>query len=146
MSIAETVAAQTRRARAAGRKLASASRTAKDATLNDLAASLRAEAALGDAAAPSAGEPAAGEPPAGSVLAANARDVAAARARGANSAFLDRLALTPARLREMADSADDVRKIQGQQTTEIERLLGRKDFDEVVHRDNLVLSKGAVTA
>lgn len=39
-------------------------------------------------------------------------------------------------------SADEVRRIQGQQTSEIEKLLGRKDFDEVVHRDNLVLSKG----
>ena len=39
-------------------------------------------------------------------------------------------------------SAGEVRRIQGQQTSEIERLLGRKDFDEVVHRDNLVLAKG----
>jgi glutamate 5-kinase len=37
-------------------------------------------------------------------------------------------------------SAGEVRRIQGQQTSEIERILGRKDFDEVVHRDNLVLS------
>jgi len=33
----------------------------------------------------------------------------------------------------------DIRKIMGHHSREIEALLGRKDFDEIVHRDNLVL-------
>ncbi|TVZ38291.1 glutamate 5-kinase [Alteromonadaceae bacterium 2753L.S.0a.02] len=37
-------------------------------------------------------------------------------------------------------SSDDARKIIGQPTTKIEALLGYKDFDELIHRDNLVLS------
>lgn len=37
-------------------------------------------------------------------------------------------------------SSDDARKIIGQATTKIESLLGYKDFDELIHRDNLVLA------
>jgi len=37
-------------------------------------------------------------------------------------------------------SSDDARKIIGQPTNRIESLLGYKDFDELIHRDNLVLS------
>ena len=35
--------------------------------------------------------------------------------------------------------ADDARKIRGVQTTDIERVLGYRGLDEVIHRDNLVL-------
>jgi glutamate 5-kinase len=35
--------------------------------------------------------------------------------------------------------AHELRKIKRAQTSEIERLLGYKSFDEIVHRDNLVL-------
>ena len=35
--------------------------------------------------------------------------------------------------------ADEVRKIQGAKTTEIEGRLGYRSFDEVIHRDNFVL-------
>ncbi len=35
-------------------------------------------------------------------------------------------------------SADDVKRIMGMRTSEIESVLGRKDYDEVIHRDNLV--------
>jgi glutamate 5-kinase len=35
--------------------------------------------------------------------------------------------------------ADELRKIQGAKTREIEQRLGYKSFDEVIHRDNLVL-------
>jgi glutamate 5-kinase len=35
--------------------------------------------------------------------------------------------------------ADELRKIQGAKTREIEPRLGYKSFDEVIHRDNLVL-------
>jgi glutamate 5-kinase len=34
-------------------------------------------------------------------------------------------------------SADEVSRIMGHHTREIERILGRKDFDEVIHRDNM---------
>lgn len=37
-------------------------------------------------------------------------------------------------------NSDDARKIIGQPTNKIEGLLGYKDFDELIHRDNLVLS------
>ncbi|MBN1676789.1 MAG: glutamate 5-kinase [Kiritimatiellae bacterium] len=35
--------------------------------------------------------------------------------------------------------SDDIRTIQGARTADIARLLGRKDYDEVVHRDNMVV-------
>lgn len=37
-------------------------------------------------------------------------------------------------------SARDLRRIQGSRTTDIAAILGYKDFDEVIHRDNLVVS------
>jgi glutamate-5-semialdehyde dehydrogenase len=45
------------------------------------------------------------------ILAANAEDVAEVRAGGATSAFIDRLALTPARIEAMADGVATVRGI-----------------------------------
>jgi glutamate 5-kinase len=36
-------------------------------------------------------------------------------------------------------SAEEIRRIQGCKTSEIEKRLGSKEFDEVIHRDNLVL-------
>ena len=36
-------------------------------------------------------------------------------------------------------AAAEVKLIQGKRSTEIEKILGYKDFDEVIHRDNLVL-------
>ncbi len=45
------------------------------------------------------------------ILAANAEDVAEARAGGATSAFLDRLTLTQARIGAMADGIRTVRDI-----------------------------------
>lgn len=35
--------------------------------------------------------------------------------------------------------SDEARTIAGQSTQQIERLLGYKDYDEIIHRDNLVL-------
>lgn len=35
--------------------------------------------------------------------------------------------------------SDEVAKIQGAKTCHIEKILGHKDGDEVIHRDNLVL-------
>jgi glutamate 5-kinase len=35
--------------------------------------------------------------------------------------------------------ADELRKIRGAKTTDIEKALGYKGLDEVVHRDNLVV-------
>ncbi len=37
-------------------------------------------------------------------------------------------------------SSDALAKIQGQHTRDIAELLGAKDYDEVIHRDNLVLT------
>ncbi len=34
----------------------------------------------------------------------------------------------------------DLQKIQGHRSSEIEEILGAKDFDEAIHRDNLVIS------
>ena len=36
-------------------------------------------------------------------------------------------------------SSSEIKLIQGKRSTEIEKILGYKDFDEVIHRDNLVL-------
>ncbi len=36
-------------------------------------------------------------------------------------------------------SADEILKIKGMKSTEIKNILGKKEFDEVVHRDNMVL-------
>ncbi len=36
-------------------------------------------------------------------------------------------------------SADEIEKIKGKKSQEIEKILKRKDYDEVIHRDNLVL-------
>lgn len=36
-------------------------------------------------------------------------------------------------------SSDEVRLIQGRKSKEIAEILGHKDFDEVIHRDNMVL-------
>jgi glutamate 5-kinase len=38
--------------------------------------------------------------------------------------------------------ASELRKIQGAKTREIEQRLGYKSFDEVIHRDNLVVLGG----
>jgi glutamate 5-kinase len=36
-------------------------------------------------------------------------------------------------------ASDDVEKIRGAKTAEISKILGRNDYDEVIHRDNLVV-------
>ena len=36
-------------------------------------------------------------------------------------------------------SATDLERIKGHKTIEIESILGRKDYDEVIHRDDLVI-------
>jgi glutamate 5-kinase len=36
-------------------------------------------------------------------------------------------------------SSDEIKRIKGAQTKDISRILGHKDYDEVVHRNNLVL-------
>lgn len=43
-------------------------------------------------------------------------------------------------------ASDDIQRIMGHKTSEIAALLGRKDYDEVIHRDHLlVLQKGTRT-
>jgi glutamate 5-kinase len=36
--------------------------------------------------------------------------------------------------------ASDIKKVMGAKTSEIEKRLGHKDYDEVIHRDNLVMT------
>jgi glutamate 5-kinase len=38
-------------------------------------------------------------------------------------------------------SASDIRKIMGLKSSKIEQLLGYKDYDEIIHRDNLVVTR-----
>lgn len=78
-------------ARRAARVLALASSEQKDAALAAMAAAIRASAK--------------------EILAANAEDVADAKASGSSSAFVDRLALNEARIAAMADGIDVVRAI-----------------------------------
>ena len=39
-------------------------------------------------------------------------------------------------------ASDEIRLIKGHQSNEIENILGYKDYDEVIHADNLVINKG----
>src|SRR5437868_2785010 len=80
-----------KRARAAARVLALAPADQKNEALQAMQAAILANAAT--------------------ILAANAEDVAEARAGGATSAFIDRLTLTPARVEIMADGIATVRDI-----------------------------------
>src|SRR5437868_2838079 len=80
-----------KRARAAARVLALARADQKNQALEAMERAVRANAGL--------------------ILAANAEDVAEARAAGATSAFLDRLTLTQARVDLMADGFATVREI-----------------------------------
>ena len=75
----------------AARTLALAPGEQKDAALAAMAAAIRANAK--------------------EILAANAEDVAEAKAGGMSSAFVDRLALNEARIKAMADGIDVVRAI-----------------------------------
>src|ERR1700722_13117277 len=82
------VAVMAARARTAARALAPLPRERKDAALHAIAAGLRASRAA--------------------ILAANARDVEAARARGTSPAMVDRLALDAKRIDAMAASVEEI--------------------------------------
>jgi glutamate-5-semialdehyde dehydrogenase len=82
------VPALCRRARAASRTLGPRDRPAKDAALRAIAQGLRARKA--------------------ELLAASAHDVEEARAHGTSGAFLDRLALDPRRVEQMAEAVEQV--------------------------------------
>jgi len=90
-SIADAMADIGRRAKAAGRLLALSPAAQRDAALAAMVKSIRASEA--------------------GILAANAEDVAEAKASGATSAFLDRLALDEKRVAAMADGIEVVRKL-----------------------------------
>src|SRR5580704_7627051 len=79
------------RARAAARVLALASPRQKNQALDAMERAIRANAST--------------------ILAANAEDVAEARASGESAAFIDRLTLTQARIDAMADGVATVREI-----------------------------------
>lgn len=42
-------------------------------------------------------------------------------------------------------TSEDIRKIMGHKTSEIATLLGRKDYDEVIHRDHMLVLNGGRT-
>src|SRR5689334_2499123 len=90
-SIAAAMTDIGRRAKAATRQLALSPATQRDAALAAMARMIRASEA--------------------GILAANAEDVAEAKAGGANAAFLDRLTLTTKGVAAMADGIDVVRKL-----------------------------------
>jgi glutamate-5-semialdehyde dehydrogenase len=92
-----------RRARIAARQLAPKSRQARDAGLSAIAAGLRAHA--------------------GEIVAANALDVAEARAKGTSDALLDRLAVDERRVSQVADAVEQV--------VALEDPLGRVLYDTV---------------
>ena len=75
-------------ARAAARELARADTAAKDAALHAMAAAIRRDEAK--------------------LLAANAEDVAAAKAAGQDAAFVDRLTLTPGTIAAMAEGLEQI--------------------------------------
>jgi len=90
--IAATMGEIGRRARAAARALALAPADQKNRALGAMATAVRAQAPA--------------------LLAANAEDVAEARAAGVTGAFLDRLALDPARVETIAAGIDAVRALK----------------------------------
>jgi len=91
MDIKETMQAIGRRARAASRRLATASTAEKNTALQAIADAIRREKAA--------------------LLAANAEDVAAARAAGLEPAMLDRLTLTDKGVDNMAEGVEQVAKL-----------------------------------
>ncbi|MGB9365038.1 MAG: glutamate-5-semialdehyde dehydrogenase [Xanthobacteraceae bacterium] len=90
-SIAEAMAGVGLRGKAAARQMALSPAAQRDAALAAMAKSIRASEA--------------------GILAANAEDVAEAKAAGATSAFLDRLTLDEKRVAAMADGIDVVRNL-----------------------------------
>src|SRR5258708_14189601 len=80
-----------RAARAAARTLALSSSEQKNRALDAMARAIRADA--------------------GMILAANAEDIAEAKAGGANAAFIDRLALNDKRVEAMAEGLEIIRNI-----------------------------------
>ncbi|HEY6862796.1 MAG TPA: aldehyde dehydrogenase family protein, partial [Burkholderiales bacterium] len=99
-----TMLAIGQRARAASREVARASTDAKNRALLAAAAAIRRDA--------------------GRLLAANAEDVAAARAGGKDSAFIDRLTLTPKSIEAMAAGLEEVAKL-GDPVGEVSELRER---------------------
>ncbi len=85
---AESVLTLGKRARAAARELARADTATKDRALRAMAAEMRARAQA--------------------ILAANALDVARAKAGGSDAAFVDRLTLTPRLVEQMAQGVEQV--------------------------------------
>jgi glutamate 5-kinase len=76
-----------------------------------------------------------------SLLPSGVKDVIGSFVRG------DSIILTDENNKEIAVgmtnySADETRKIMGRKSSEIESLLGHKDDDEVIHRDNLAITEG----
>lgn len=74
-----------------------------------------------------------------SLLAAGVREVTGAFGPGEVVGVIDEAGVELAR-GLVNYGADDLRKIAGRKSAEIEQILGRREYDEVVHRDNMVLA------
>lgn len=98
------IEAACQRAKAAARALATASTATKNRALAAIAAELRAREA--------------------EILAANARDLDAARANGLTAAMIDRLRLDPARLEGIAAAAEQIVGLPDPVGAEIDRFEG----------------------
>ena len=107
--LADEMAAIGARAKAAAARLAAAPRPAKDAALVAAAAALRDDAPA--------------------ILAANAADVAAARAKGLGSALLDRLALDEGRVGAMAAGLEAIAALDDPVGAEIARWTRPNGLD-----------------
>lgn len=103
MDVAREIAETCVRARRAARHLAPAERAAKDAALRAVAAGLRARGA--------------------EILAENAADVEAARARGTSGAMLDRLALDAKRVEAVAQGVEQIAALDDP----VGQLIERRD-------------------
>lgn len=75
-----------------------------------------------------------------SVLAAGITDVAGSFSSGDMIRILDMAGNQFAR-GFVNYSAGEIERIKGKRSSEIDGILGHKDFDEVIHRDNLVLQR-----
>ncbi len=118
--IATTMAAIGRRARAAARALATVGAEPKNKALAGMAAAIRRSL--------------------GEILAANAADIVAARERGASDAYIDRLALSPARIESMALGIEAV----AEQPDPVGRVIAAWDRPNGLHIERVRTPLGVI--
>ena len=77
----------------------------------------------------------------------NARRGTVPRDEGVHFEFVYQCPFVPGCVREMSEvarglvryGAREIRKIQGKKTSEVAAILGRKEVEEVIHRDDMVV-------